>query len=169
MVRPEVGAMGLRSCNLVDEKEEVGEEKSIGNEIIVVTEAGLKRRESLLVVLQRIDILPGTAVRKTERRDSHDGIRKGREMSGFSLKEIRAQRHATALEPERVVLAPIMREQLLPDNVPEVSKQRRILAVLLNIRVQEGHIIFEFDGRRERGEDGIQGEGAKGIRNLGCR
>lgn len=58
-------------------------------------------------------------------------------MSGFSLKEIRAQSHATALEPERVVLAPIMREQLLPDNVPEMSKQRRVLAVLLNIRVQE--------------------------------
>lgn len=40
----------------------MGEEESIGNEIIVVAEAGLKRRESLLVVLQRIDILPGTAV-----------------------------------------------------------------------------------------------------------
>lgn len=40
----------------------MGEEKSIGNKIVVVAEAGLKRREGLLVVLQRIDVLPGTTV-----------------------------------------------------------------------------------------------------------
>lgn len=88
-------------------------------------------------------------------------------MSGFSFEEISAQSHATALKPERVVLAPIMREQLLPDNVTEVSKQRGVLAVLLNIRVQEGHVVFEFDRGGKRGQDGVQGEGTKGIRNLG--
>lgn len=40
----------------------MGKEKSIGNEIVVVAEADLKRRESLLVVLQGIEVLPGTTV-----------------------------------------------------------------------------------------------------------
>ena len=43
-------------------------------------------------------------------------------MSGLALEEIGAQSHATALEPERIVLTSIVREQLLPDNVTEVSK-----------------------------------------------
>jgi len=88
-------------------------------------------------------------------------------MSGFAFQEIRAQSHATALQSERIVLAPIMREQLLPDHVTEVSKQRGVMAVLLDVRAQEGHVIFKFDGRGKRGQYGIQGEGAKGIGNLG--
>jgi hypothetical protein len=76
-------------------------------------------------------------------------------MSGLALEEIGAQSHATALESERIVLASIVREQLLPDNVTEVSKQGSVLAVLLNVRIQEGHVILEFDGRRKSSQYGI--------------
>lgn len=40
----------------------MGEKEPIRDKVIVVPEADLKRREGLLVVLQRIDILSGTAV-----------------------------------------------------------------------------------------------------------
>ncbi len=40
----------------------MGEEESIGDEIIVVAETDLERWKCLLIILQRIEILPSAAV-----------------------------------------------------------------------------------------------------------
>lgn len=69
-------------------------------------------------------------------------------MSSLSLKKVDAQGHATAFEAVRVILAAVMGKQLFPHDMPKVSKERRVLTMLLDVRIQEGHvIIFEFDRR----------------------
>lgn len=52
----------------------MGQEQSIRDKIVVVAEADLERRKCLLVILQRIHVLSGPAVRQTESRDGHNGM-----------------------------------------------------------------------------------------------
>lgn len=47
-----------------------------------------------------------------------------REMGRFPLKEVDTQRHAIAVKSVCVSQTPVMRKQLFPHNVSEVSKKR---------------------------------------------
>ena len=129
------------------------EEKSIRDKVVVVAEADLKRWKRLLVVLQRIHILSGAAVRETESGHSHDRMGEllnvslltplvtedmhsgtyRREMSGFPLEEVDTESHATAVESVRVIETPIMRKQLFPHHMPEMSIKCRILLPLSSL------------------------------------
>lgn len=81
MVRPEIGTMRLGGSNLIeqsvrtfssspqnghthliDEKEKVGEEQSIRGKVVIVSQAVLKGRKGLLIILERVEILPSTAM-----------------------------------------------------------------------------------------------------------
>lgn len=44
----------------------MGEEKAVGHKIIIVPKAGLEGGKGLLVVLQRVEVLPRAAVRKAK-------------------------------------------------------------------------------------------------------
>jgi hypothetical protein len=130
----------------------MGEEKSIRDKVVVVAEADLERREGLLVVLQRIDILSGATVRETESGNSHDRMRElldisirthlvtedmrsgtyRWEMGRFPLEEVNTESHAIAVESVRVQTS-IMRKQLFPHHMPEMSIKRRILLPLSSL------------------------------------
>lgn len=73
---PEVRAVRLGGCDFVDQKQEVGQEQPIRDEIFIVPQAGLERWEGLLVVLQRVKILDCTSERQAESRQSSDCVRK---------------------------------------------------------------------------------------------
>ena len=131
----------------------MGEKEPIRDEVIVVPEADLKRREGLLVVLQRIDVLSGAAVREAESGNSHDRMRElldvsmrthlltedlrsrtyRREMGSFPLEEVDTESHTIAVEPVRVIQTPVVRKQLFPHHVPEVSVKHRILLYLSSL------------------------------------
>ena len=131
----------------------MGEKEPSRDKVVVVPEADLKRREGLLVVLQRIDMLSGADVRETESGNSHDGMRElldvsilthlvtedlrsgtyRREMGSFPLEEVDTESHAIAVKPVRVIQTPVVRKQLFPHHMPEVSIKHRILLSLSSL------------------------------------
>lgn len=50
-----------------------------------------------------------------------------REMGSFPLEEVDTESHAIAVESVRVIQTPVVRKQLFPHHMPEVSIKRRIL------------------------------------------
>lgn len=91
------------------------EKQPVRDEIIVIPQTVLERREGLLIVLQRVDVLSCAAVGQAEGRDGHDGVGKlqksvernevsadgpyRREMGGLPLEKVGAQSHTATLKP----------------------------------------------------------------------
>lgn len=68
-----------------------------------------------------------------------------RESRRLSFEKVDTQGHAIAVKPIRVIQVAIMGEQLLPDDVSEMSKQCRLLLFLQGLVV---HLWLEAEGRR---------------------
>lgn len=65
-------------------------------------------------------------------------------MSRFPLEKVDTQCHAIAVKSVRIIQLTVMREQLLPDNMSEMGKKRRILLPLPSLVI---HARIKQEGR----------------------
>jgi hypothetical protein len=63
-----------RSAYLVDQKEEMREEKAVRAKILVAAETCLQGRKSLLIMLQGVDVLAAILMGQAESGDGHHSM-----------------------------------------------------------------------------------------------